>query len=133
MKSSWFNPGRGRWRCSLSETGDFPPPNFDACPATKKEWAFGPDGFLYGCTATVGHPEFRLGTFAPQVTLFQVAISRFRDRSVFTIPACTGCDLAPVCGGGCGAMAWRTHQNTLAPDCRPARELLALGVSYYDL
>jgi uncharacterized protein len=117
----------------LSETGEFPPPNFDACPATKQEWAFGPDGYLYGCTATVGHPEFRLGTYAPEIHRDEAAISRFRDRNVFTIPACTRCDLAPVCGGGCGALAWRAHGETLAPDCRPARELLALGVTYYRL
>jgi uncharacterized protein len=117
----------------LSETGEFSPPNFDACPATKKEWAFGPDGYLYGCTATVGHPEFRLGTYAPEILRDEAAIARFRDRSVFTIPACTRCDLAPVCGGGCGALAWRAHGETLAPDCRPARELLALGVAYYGL
>jgi uncharacterized protein len=30
----------------LAETGQFPAPNFDACPAAKKEWAFGPDGLL---------------------------------------------------------------------------------------
>jgi uncharacterized protein len=117
----------------LSETGEFPPPNFDACPATKKEWAFGPDGYLYGCTATVGHPEFRLGTYAPRVELDEAAIARFRDRNVFRIPACAECELQPVCGGGCGAVAWRSHRSTLAPDCRPARELLALGVSYYGL
>jgi uncharacterized protein len=117
----------------LSETGEFPPPNFDACPATKKEWAFGPDGFLYGCTATVGHPEFRLGTFAPEVRRDEAAIERFRSRSVFTLPACAKCELAPVCGGGCAAVAWRSHGETLAPDCRPVRELLGLGASYYGL
>jgi uncharacterized protein len=117
----------------LSETGEFPPPNFDACPATKKEWAFGPDGFLYGCTATVGHPEFRLGTFAPEIWRDQAAIDRFRQRSVFTIPACAQCELAPVCGGGCAAVAWRNYRDTMAPDCRPVRELLGLGTSYYGL
>jgi uncharacterized protein len=41
----------------LAETGEFPVPSFDACPAAKKEWAFAPDGGLYGCTATVGNPR----------------------------------------------------------------------------
>jgi uncharacterized protein len=40
----------------LAATGELPAPNFDGCPATKKEWAFSPDGALYGCTVTVGNP-----------------------------------------------------------------------------
>jgi uncharacterized protein len=35
----------------LAETGEWPPATFDSCPAAKKEWAFAPDGGLYGCTA----------------------------------------------------------------------------------
>jgi uncharacterized protein len=117
----------------LAETGELPVANFDACPATKKEWAFGPDGRLYGCTATVGHPEHVLGRFHPEIIHDGRAIAAWRERSTLSIPACRGCALAPVCGGGCGAIAWDRDRTPLAPDCRPVRELYGLGTRYYGL
>jgi uncharacterized protein len=117
----------------LAEAGELPAPNFDACPATKKEWAFGPDGKLYGCTATVGHPAHVLGTYHPEIARDEAAIAAWRVRSTLTIPACKGCALAPVCGGGCGAIAWDAVGTPLAPDCRPVAELYGLGARYYAL
>jgi uncharacterized protein len=117
----------------LAETGQFPAPNFDACPAAKKEWAFGPDGLLYGCTATVGHPSHRLGRYAPNPVRDEAAIGRWRERNACTIPKCQRCELAPLCGGGCAAIAHQQHGELLAPDCRPVRELLGLGLRYYRL
>ena len=117
----------------LAETGELPAPNFDACPATKKEWAFGPDGSLYGCTATVGHPAHVLGTFHPRIVHDEGAIAAWRGRSTLTIPACRECALAPVCGGGCGAIAWDRDGTPLAPDCRPVAELYGIGARYHAL
>jgi uncharacterized protein len=117
----------------LAETGEFPPPNFDACPATKKEWAFAPDGALYGCTATVGNPRYRLGTFHPVVARDEEAIAPWRARSTATIPQCTTCAAAAVCGGGCGALADAHGLGIGGPDCRPVRELLGIGARYYGL
>jgi uncharacterized protein len=117
----------------LAETGELPAPNFDSCPATKKEWAFGPDGRLYGCTATVGHAAHVLGRFHPEVARDDGAISTWRERSTLTIPECRECALAPVCGGGCGAVAWGHGGKALAPDCRPVVELYGLGARYHGL
>jgi uncharacterized protein len=117
----------------LAETGEFPVASFDACPATKKEWAFAADGSVYGCTATVGNPAYRLGSYWPQPFLEDAAVARWRDRSVLSIPGCQGCELGPVCGGGCGAIAAGASGDPMQPDCRPVRELLGLGASYYQL
>ncbi len=117
----------------LADTGELPAPNFDACPATKKEWAFGPDGALYGCTATVGHPAHVLGRFHPEIVRDDTAIAAWRERCTLTIPKCRSCALAPACGGGCGAIAWDRTGTPLAPDCRPVVELYGLGARYYGL
>ncbi len=117
----------------LAETGEWPPATFDSCPAAKKEWAFAPDGGLYGCTATVGHRAHRLGSYAPTIERDEAAIARWRDRNVFTIPACQGCAVATVCGGGCGAVAAARNGTMLSPDCRPVKELLGLGARYYHV
>lgn len=117
----------------LADTGELPPPNFDACPAAKKEWAFAPDGGLYGCTATVGNPRYRLGRYTPVVDRDEAAIARWQGRSALTIPACQGCAVATVCGGGCGAVAAEATGDPGAPDCRPVAGLLGLGARLYGL
>jgi len=117
----------------LAGAGELPAPNFDACPAAKKEWAFGPDGSVYGCTATVGHPAHRLGRFHPELVRDEEAIARWQTRSTLTMAECQGCSLAPVCGGGCGAIAWSRKGSIQGPDCRPVPELYGLGARYYGL
>lgn len=117
----------------LAQTGEFPVANFDGCPATKKEWAFGPDGGVYGCTATVGHAKHRLGTFAPDIARDNEAIERWRNRNVFSIPECQTCSVAPVCGGGCGAVAYQRTGTVASPDCRPVSQLFGLGARFYRL
>jgi uncharacterized protein len=117
----------------LADTGELPPPNFDACPATKTEWAFSPDGGIYGCTATVGHPAHRLGAFFPEVARDEAAMARWSGRSTLSVPGCQGCALAPVCGGGCGAVAWNRTGSAAETDCRPVRELYGLGARFYGL
>jgi uncharacterized protein len=117
----------------LAESGELPPPNFDACPATKTEWAFAPDGGVYGCTATVGHPGHRLGSFFPEPVRDEAAIARWSGRSTLSVPGCQGCALAPVCGGGCGAVAWNRTGSAMETDCRPVRELYGLGARFHRL
>jgi uncharacterized protein len=117
----------------LAEQGELPMPNLDACPATKKEWAFAPDGGLYGCTATVGNPTYRLGTFHPELVLDEEAIAPWRARSTRTVPECRSCAVAPICGGGCAALAAAQGKGIGGPDCRPVRELFGLGARFYGL
>jgi uncharacterized protein len=117
----------------LAEAGELPAPNFDACPAAKTEWAFGPDGSVYGCTATVGHPAHRLGRYFPAEERDEAAIARWSGRSTLTVAKCQGCALGPVCGGGCAAVAWNRTGTPVATDCRPVRELYGLGARFYGL
>ena len=117
----------------LAETGEWPPATFDSCPAAKKEWAFTPDGGVYGCTATVGHRAHQLGTYAPTIELNEAAIASWRSRTILAIPECQTCPVATVCGGGCGAVAADRAGTVMAPDCRPVKDLLGLGADYYGL
>jgi uncharacterized protein len=117
----------------LAQTGELPAPNFDGCPATKKEWAFGPDGTLYGCTATVGNPRYRLGRFYPTIERDEPAIAEWNGRSTFHIDECLQCNLVGLCGGGCGAIAAARTGSPMTPDCRPVREILGLGARFYGL
>ncbi len=115
----------------LWENGELPDPLFDACPGCKSEWAFDYTGRIYSCTATVGKREEELGTFYPDVTRNERKISEWEERDVTAIPQCRDCNLQLACGGGCGAVAKNRTGRLQAPDCRPVRELLEMGISLY--
>jgi uncharacterized protein len=128
-----FHRPRFHGLAHLADNGELPAPNFDACPAAKKEWAFAPDGTVYGCTATVGNAAYKLGRFHPAVEKDDAAIATWTCRSTLTMSECRACNLAPVCGGGCGAIAAARTGNPASPDCRPVPELLGLGARFYGL
>ena len=115
----------------LRENGELPDPLFDSCPGCKSEWAFDYTGRVYPCTAMVGKGGEELGTFYPHVTRNAARIDEWQERDVTTIPGCRDCSLQLACGGGCGAVAKNRHGTLNAPDCRPVKELLGMGMSLY--
>ncbi len=115
----------------LWENGELPDPLFDSCPGCKSEWAFDYTGRIYSCTATVGKAGEELGTFYPEEKKDQARIEEWQERDVTAIADCRECSLALACGGGCAAVARNKTGNLLAPDCRPVKELLAMGISLY--
>jgi uncharacterized protein len=116
----------------LFEQGELPDPLFDSCPGCKTEWAFDYTGRIYSCTATVGKEGEELGTFYPEVLLHKEKVNRWQQRDILSIDACRSCNLKLACGGGCASVALNTHQNLHAPDCRPVKELLEMGISLYS-
>jgi len=115
----------------LKENGQLPFPNFDACPATKSEWAFDFTGKIYPCTATVGKTGEELGTFYPEVSLNTRKIEEWNNRDVLSITECKNCSLQLVCGGGCGALAKNKKGSLLKPDCRPVESIMKNGLLLY--
>lgn len=115
----------------LFEEGELPEPLFDSCPGTKTEWAFDYTGKIYSCTATVGKAGEELGTYFPEVQLNEDLIAVWEDRDVLSIEQCKDCSLQLACGGGCAAVAKNQLGKIGSPDCRPVKDLLSLGISYY--
>lgn len=117
----------------LIETGEMYLPSFDTCPAAKSEWVFDLYGDIYGCTASCGREEFRLGTFWPSVALEETKIQQWKKRNTTNIEECKNCKYDVICGGGCGVLAANHHEGRiLAPDCRPIRELYETGMQFYE-
>ncbi|MHB1420138.1 MAG: radical SAM protein [Bacillota bacterium] len=112
-------------------TGEMPLPLFDSCPAGKKEWVYDLNGDIYGCTASCGRKEYRLGSYTPESLDASETMMPWTIRSVLNIPQCRECNLSLVCGGGCGVVAMEKNGSVLSPNCRPVKELLELGLSYY--
>ena len=115
----------------LFERGELPAPLFDACPATKTEWAFDYTGRIYSCTATVGKQGEVLGTFWPERRLEREAVDEWQERDVVSMEKCSTCPSQLACGGGCGAVAKNWSGSIHSSDCRPVKELLSLGASIY--
>ena len=115
----------------LAEKGQLPPPNFDACPGTKTEWAFDYTGRIYSCTATVGKQDEAIGTFYPETTLDEEAVFEWQDRDILAIDTCNKCNVRLVCGGGCGALAKNTNGSLNSTDCRPIEAVTAIGGALY--
>jgi len=117
----------------LVDTGELYVPSFDTCPAAKTEWIFDLYGDIYGCTASCGREDFKLGTFWPEVTKNQTAIDMWKKRDVTEIEKCKSCKYDIICGGGCGVVASnRNNGEILSADCRPIQELYEIGVNFYD-
>ncbi|MDH5720307.1 MAG: radical SAM protein [Spirochaetia bacterium] len=118
----------------LSENKELPMPVFDACPAGKKEWAFDAKGNIYGCTASVGVEKYKLGSFLDEnEPLNTDQIEQWASRDVLTIEACKNCAVSLSCGGGCGVIACNETGKILSENCRPVKELIKLGLEYYNI
>jgi len=115
----------------LVQTGELYLPSYDTCPACKTEWVFDLYGDIYGCTATTGQNEYKLGSYFPVFQLKDDEVKEWQERSVLTIPECRDCEVSLICGGGCGAVAKDRLGKVQAPDCHPIKELLTIGLNYY--
>ncbi len=115
----------------LVDSGEMYMASFDTCPAAKTEWVFDLYGDIYGCTASCGRSEFKLGQFYPIDELHTAVVDQWRTRNVNNIEECRACKYNVVCGGGCGVIAARRTGRILAPDCRPIQQILETGVHYY--
>ena len=117
----------------LVETGEMYLASFDTCPAAKTEWVFDLYGDIYGCTASCGREDFKLGTFWPIVAKNQESIEQWSNRDVTKIEKCKSCKYDVVCGGGCGVIAANRNDGVVwSPDCRPIQELYDIGIDYYQ-
>ncbi len=116
----------------LINKGEMYQPSFDTCPAAKSEWVFDAAGNVYGCTASCGRDDYRLGQYYPALVMNEVAIKPWVDRTIFTIPECQSCSVAVVCGGGCGVIAKDREGNVQAPNCKPIKAIMDEGLRYYQ-
>ena len=116
----------------LVDTGEMYLASFDTCPAGKTEWVFDLYGDIYGCTASCGREDFKLGTFWPAVGKNDTAILSWKNRNVTNIDQCRTCRYDVICGGGCGVVAAnKNNGEVLSPDCRPIQELYDIGLNFY--
>ena len=102
---------------------------FWTCNAHTTLLFYDPFGDIYACGEAVGHPEHKIGKYIP-VLQFNDNYHRWRNRTVFTIPECTECNLAFFCGGGCAYKAYTNTHSIYSPYCDNVKFSLEYEVPY---
>lgn len=101
------------------------------CEANNLEnMIFGPDGYIYACTESMGNKEFAIGEFRPILKMYEKAIESWSNRNVLTIEKCRECDIALLCGGGCAYSAIMVNGDINEPVCNRARETIFAYLNY---
>lgn len=113
-------------------TGSMYSPTFDTCPAGKKEWVYDLYGDIYGCTASCGRKDYRLGKYYPEREIYEDKLKPWRERNVLNIKDCVDCPVSLVCGGGCGVLANERNGSVLSPDCHDIGSVFESGIKYYS-
>lgn len=115
----------------LLSTGMPYPPIFDACPGTKLEYALDVVGKVYPCSLGVGMDEFLVGEYYPKIKFYPDKLSKWQNRNIFNNPECKKCNVSLLCGGGCPRDALETKGSPHASACRPVKQNLGDGITYY--
>lgn len=115
----------------MIETGEMYLPSFDTCPGAKSEFVCDASGQIYSCTASCGREGYALGTYYPELRWNEQVLKKWQRRSILTIEKCRDCSVGVVCGGGCAVIAQERDGDVLAPNCKPVKEVMDLGIRYY--
>lgn len=116
----------------MMNTGEMYTPSFDTCPGAKSEFVCDASGNIYSCTASCGRDGYELGAFYPQVVWYAERLKEWQERNILTIKECQTCSVAVVCGGGCGVIAKDRTGKAFAPNCKPVKEVMDIGIRYYE-
>lgn len=115
----------------LVKGGSISPPTFKACWATIYEHCLDLYGDIYPCLETCGNKNLSVGKFFPKLEMKEELVSKWRNRSILSIPQCKKCPVSLLCGGGCAILALNKYGNLSKPFCRPIRKSLELALSHY--
>ncbi len=106
-------------------------PQLYYCEANNMEnIVFGPDGYIYVCTESVGTKELAIGEFKPTLKMYDEAVEMWNGRNVLTLDKCKECDIALLCGGGCAYSAIAVNGDINKPVCNRARETILAYLDY---
>ena len=89
-------------------------PVTDGCHKNCDMFFFDSYGDIYSCVRSVGDKRFSVGTYFPKVTEKDASLL---TRSIVTIPECRDCNLALICGGGCGYAVAADDGSVNHPNC----------------
>ncbi len=104
-------------------------PAFWNCNASRTMYAFDPFGDIYPCPSMSGWKEERIGVYVPELS-FNEKWDQWKKRTLFTLEKCAECEIALVCGGGCGYAALLNNGDLFSPVCTTTKRIVLSYVDY---
>jgi uncharacterized protein len=104
-------------------------PSFWNCAAVVNRYVFDPFGDIYPCRAMLGWKEHRIGVYAPELS-FNETIEKWRNRTIFALEMCKECELALLCGGGCGYQSLLVNKDLFTSVCFDIKQIVAPYLEY---
>jgi uncharacterized protein len=98
-------------------------PAFWNCNAVTKRYALDPFGDVYPCWSMMGWKEGRIGVYIPELS-FNENYEKWRGRTLFAMDGCTECEIALVCGGGCGYASFLNEGDLFKPVCTTTERIV---------
>ncbi len=100
-------------------------PKFVNCESNLLEMIiFCPDGYIYACGESIGHPEYAIGRFSPRLEFYPDKKKLWTDRTILNIKKCRTCKFAPLCGGGCAFASILIYKDNSRPICERYQQVL---------
>jgi uncharacterized protein len=112
--------------------GELGPPRFWYCEANSGVLIYGPSGDIYACYGHVGDESTKIGRYYPELS-WNESYDSWKQRIVFTIPACKNCPHALLCGGGCGFEALKGYGTLSKPVCPDYQALTRAVPQLYNI
>ncbi|MBO3283905.1 radical SAM protein [Paenibacillus sp. FSL M8-0228] len=75
-----------------------------------------PDGGIQKCWNTVGNKNYLIGHISENFSIEQLNSNKWIDYSPYKFEKCRGCNVLPLCGGGCAQQAFESEEKQ--PVCR---------------
>lgn len=97
-------------------------PSFWNCNAARTMYALDPFGDIYPCPSMLGWKKGCTGSYIPDLS-FNKMHEQWQKRTLFTLDACTACEIALVCGGGCGYAALLNNGDLFKPVCTSSKRV----------
>lgn len=100
-------------------------PRFYNCESNSIELnIFCPDGYIYACPESIGHAEYAIGKFYPDLVFYEDRINNWKMRNIINMEECSKCTYGPICGGGCAYSSILIYGNYNKPVCERYKQVL---------
>ncbi len=105
-------------------------PSFWNCNAVTNKYVCDPFGDIYPCRAMMGLKEQRIGVYIPELS-FNENYKTWRNRTIFSLEECQGCNLALVCGGGCRYPSLLGEGGLFTPQCTALEKVIEESLEHW--
>lgn len=93
------------------------------CSAHVGLYIFDAHGDVFICWDEVGHENKRVGTYGPGKLDFNERLQMWLGRTIASVPQCSQCSFALLCGGGCAFLAEEKSGTYFASHCNQIQKM----------